>query len=611
MDNIRKIRNFVIIAHIDHGKSTLADRLLEITETVPQRKMQTQYLDQLELERERGITIKMAPVKMAYQLNGNRFTLNLIDTPGHSDFAYEVSRSLAAVEGAILLVDATQGIQAQTLANYRAAKESGLRVIGAVNKIDVFEKEGMEKIDGIRKELSKLIETPEDEILLVSGKTGEGVPELIRTIIEKIPPPSGLSDDFLLKGGKARALIFDSFYDEHKGIVASVRVFDGEIEKSDQIYFLKGEISSKLKEIGIFSPELKPLNSLKAGEMGYLATGIRDTGIVRIGDTVITSTSQLNKGSASKNWALPGYREPKSVVFVSFYPAPGENYDDLIQALEKLRLNDSSIYLEQDYNEFLGRGFKAGFLGRLHFEITSERIRREFGIETVNTFPSVLYKVRTPKGWKEISKPEDFTSECEEIKEPVVEINILLPHDYLNAIYPLKRIFRMGDFKTEVIGDSAEIRSDMPLSELISDFDDKIKSLTSGFASFSYAFKDYKPAQVSRVDILVAGERIPGLSRFIPKNTLETESRKMLEKLKKALPKEQFPQSLQALADGRVIAREDIPALKKNVTGHLYGGDITRKMKLLSKQKKGKKKLKEMGRVRINASVFKELIKKD
>jgi len=609
------IRNFCIIAHIDHGKSTLADRFLEITGAVPKREMKAQYLDQLELERERGITIKMAPVRMNYELGSRNYVLNLIDTPGHSDFSYEVSRALAAVEGAILLVDATQGIQAQTLANLRAARNSGLKIIGAINKVDLFR--GREnELAGLRKNVAALIDAPPAEVHYVSGKTGEGAEELLAAVIENIPPPRGEMV------AATRALIFDSFYDDHKGVVASVRIFDGEIKKEDVIYLIATATASKLKEVGYFAPHFKPTAVLKTGEIGYLATGIKDPNKIKIGDTIITNSSKSSSHSPNKigeisgkfvnirDLALVGYKEPKPAVFVSFYPEDADDYELLAKSLEKLKLNDSALAIEPDQNAVLGRGFKVGFLGRLHFEITAERLKREFNIATTNTFPSVLYRVKTRDGFKEIAKPEDLPREYEEIWEPMVNIEIIMPPRFLNNFYPLTQIFRMTDIRTALVQDKMEVIAKMPLADLVSDFDDKLKSLTEGYASFSYEPAGYDRADIVRVDILLAGELVPGLSRFYPRSACEREARLMVERLKKLLPRQQFAQAVQAASGGRIIAREDIPALRKDVTGYLYGGDRTRKMKLWQKQKRGKKLLKQRAAVRISPDVFRELLKK-
>jgi len=599
------IRNFVIIAHIDHGKSTLADRFLEITGTVPARQMKEQYLDQLELERERGITIKMAPVRMSYKLQTTDYILNLIDTPGHSDFSYEVSRALAAVEGAILLVDATQGIQAQTLANFRSAQAAGLKIIGAVNKIDLFPDNNDSRLENAVRDLAELLGVAKNEIFLVSGKTGEGAKELLEAVVRYIPFPK--EPLVLFEKQAARALIFDSFYDNHKGVVASVRIFSGKIGESDGIKLIATDTHSKIKETGYFTPQLKPVPELSEGEIGYIATGIKDPQRIKIGDTVVVTKKETQN---TEKLALHGYKEAQPVVFVSFYPEETDDYESLRSGLEKLHLNDSSLKIEPDQNEVLGRGFKVGFLGRLHFEITSERLKREFSIPTINTFPSVLYKVKVKGIWREIVKPEDLPEEYEEIFEPMISIEIIVPSEYVKKIYPLQNMFRMSGIIPETFHERIKIKAKMPLAELVSDFDDKLKSVTQGFASFSYELIGYEKADIVKVDILVAGNLVSGLSRFFPRQSYEREARTTVERLKKLLPRQQFAQSLQAFAEGRVIAREDIPALRKDVTGYLYGGDRTRKMKLWKKQQRGKKKLKTMAKVRIAPEIFKELLNK-
>lgn len=622
-----RIRNFCIIAHIDHGKSTLADRFLEITKTVESRQMKPQYLDRLESERERGITIKMAPVRMIYHpqmqnvnikyqndnlkfkndfarrnaeiFNFDFYILNLIDTPGHSDFSYEVSRALAAVEGAILLVDATQGIQAQTLANLRSAKKAGLKIIGALNKIDLVD----EETATLRiKELADLLKCVPQEIFKVSGKTGEGVEELLNAVIGKIPSPR----KSVFSQYKS-ALVFDSLYDEHKGIIAFVRVFGGEYKAGIETKFVAANEKFKIKEVGCFSPQLKPADKLSVGEIGYIATGVKDPDKLKIGDTI-------------GDKALPEYREPKPVVFVSIYPDDSDRYEDLKSALKKLKLNDSSLSFSADMNEVLGRGLKCGFLGRLHFEITAERLEKEFGIKTVSTFPSVAYKMRrttrsgaqndAEENYITITNIEDLPFDYFEILEPFIKIEIIAPLKHLNNVLRLKGIFRWQNLKTDNMEDKISITAEMPLSGLVSDFDDKLKSVSEGTASFSYELGLYQKADLEKMDILVAGEKIAGLTKMIYKDELEKEPRKMLEKLKEILPRQQFVQALQAKVGSRIVARENIPAMRKDVTGYLYGGDRTRKMKLWKKQKKGKEKLKAMGRVRLSAETFKELLKK-
>jgi len=603
------IRNFVIIAHIDHGKSTLADRFLEATGAVEKRKMRAQYLDQLELERERGITIKMAPVRMNYRFEDKDYMLNLIDTPGHSDFGYEVSRALAAVEGAILLIDATKGIQAQTLANFRAAKAAGLKIIGAVNKIDIFP-DGMKdsRLEQIAKDAADLLEAPLEEVFLVSGRSGQGVEELLAAIVRRVPPPKSLGDNNREVG---RALIFDSFYDEHKGVVASVRVFEGEFKSAGRIILAATERFWETKEIGYFGPEMKKSDNLRAGEIGYLATGVKDLSEVKIGDTILDFKSQNSDLKNLSDLILPGYREPKPVVFVSFFPGAADDYDKLKKCFQKLKLNDSALHMEPDQNEVLGRGLKVGFLGRLHFEIATERLKREFGLAVINTFPSVRYRVETANGPIEIVKPEDLPEFFTAIWEPMARVEVIMPGRYLNNFYPLQNLFRIKETQVDNAGDSIKIFGKMPLAELISDFDDRLKSATEGYASFNYELTDYEKADVVKTDILVNSEIVPGLSRFLPRLRLEKEGRAMVERLKALLPRQQFTQPVQASAGSKIIARETIPAMRKDVTGYLYGGDRSRKMKLWKKQQRGKKNLLQRARVTVSAEIFKELLKKE
>ncbi|OGY60075.1 MAG: elongation factor 4 [Candidatus Colwellbacteria bacterium RIFCSPLOWO2_02_FULL_44_20b] len=584
---MNNIRNFCIIAHIDHGKSTLADRFLEVTGTVSKREMRAQYLDQLDLERERGITIKMAPVRMQYAFQGTDYILNLIDTPGHSDFSYEVSRALKAVEGAILLVDATQGIQAQTLSNFLLAKQAGLTIIGAINKVDLNPTGILE----LTEELAKLLQTDTERIHLVSGKSGVGVEELLGAVIKNVPPPTESSGQ--------SALIFDSFYDDHKGVVAHVRVFGGSFKQHDDTRLIAQRTNFKIKEIGYFVPQLKSVSSIYAGEIGYIATGLKDPSVVKIGDTI-------------GDHALHGYREPQPVVFVAFYPEEADDYENLKSALQKLHLNDSSFVFDPDFSEVLGRGFRCGFLGRLHFEITAQRLDRDFGIKVLNSFPSVIYRAQVKRGeWFEVSNPKDFPSENIGVEEPIVKLLILTPPRFLGAILGLRDIYRLSEIQTETLASGAVLlTTNLPLSELILDFDDRLKSISEGYASFSYEILAYAPAEAVKMEVLVAEEAVPGLTRIVHRDDVERESRQMVQRLKDLLPRQQFAQAIQATALGRILARETIPAFHKDVTGYLYGGDRTRKMKLWKKQKRGKARLKARGRVTIPPEVFKELLKR-
>ncbi|MDD5547641.1 MAG: translation elongation factor 4 [Candidatus Pacebacteria bacterium] len=597
---MKNIRNFCIIAHVDHGKSTLADRLLEITGTVEKRRMKEQYLDQLELERERGITIKMTPVRMKYSYGGEDYVLNLIDTPGHSDFQYEVSRALEAVEGAILLVDATQGIQAQTLANFHNAKKAGLKIIGAVNKIDL----NISGIEEIIKSTADLIGVSENEIFKVSGKSGIGVKELLEAVIKQVPHPASGPNEKVFQ-----ALVFDSFYHEHKGIVAEVRVFGGEVEEYEEAVFIASGAKFKIKELGHFSPELKVDKTLGNGQIGYIATGLKNPEVLKIGDT-IASVKDFDK-----NLALPGYKDAQPVVFVSFYPEEADDYETLKSAMEKLRLNDWALKFEPDTNEFLGRGVKAGFLGRLHFEITAERLEKEFNIRTVHSFPSVSYKVKKRNGdWVMITNPKDFPDDYLEAMEPIAQAEILVPSQYLGAVMSLQNTFYLRDLTTQSIGKTVLISASLPLADLIRDFDDRLKSISAGYASLSYEISGFKKAEVSKLGVLVAEHDVGGLTRIVHREDVEHEARKTVERLKDLLPKQQFTQAIQAVSGGRIIARETIPAMKK-LLGNFgkTGGDVTRKMKLWKKQKRGKERLEERGiktKIDIPARVFKELLKK-
>lgn len=600
--NLENIRNFVIIAHIDHGKSTLADRLLELTGTVDARRMKPQYLDQLELERERGITIKMAPVRMMYSLNSKEYMLNLIDTPGHSDFSYEVSRALAAVEGAVLLVDGAKGIQAQTLSNFRSACKAGLKIIGAINKIDLDPPRANESA----KLLAELLEVPESEILRISGKTGLGVEKLLAEIIEKVPPPS-------LKNSSAqansRSLIFDSLYDDHKGIIAFIRVFDGWMKGGDEIEFLAAGTNCRIKELGYFSPQLKSSDALLSGEIGYIATGIKETSLVKIGDTIFKQNSPESKSASAE--PLAGYREPAPVIFVSLYPDGQTQFEDLKKAFERLKLTDSSLIFEPDSSEALGRGLKVGFLGQLHFEIATSRLEREFGLEFMASFPSTAYRVKSGGKTRTIKDPNDFPDDPDEVYQPMMSTEIFSPPEYVSQILSIKEKFHMEISEIKNLGNNVIIYAEMPLAELIRNFDDKIKSLSSGYASFSYELSGESKANVEKLEILVNDEPVSALTRIIFKDEAESEARLTVEKLKELLPKQQFTQAIQAKMKGRIVARETIAAVKKELGNFgKNGGDRTRKMKLWKKQKEGKKKLRSMSRVTVPTEVFRDLLKK-
>jgi len=788
------IRNFVIIAHIDSGKSTLADRFLEITGTVEARNMQPQYLDKMELERERGITIKMAPVRMIYhadrgltqistRINADKesgliyedltykirgcffnvynvlgpgqkenvykkalesefvksdlrfereksieviyddrnigvyrpdfvleekvlievkalpviaalqkkqawnylkgsnyklallvnfggkkleveriiydsarptirenprldpresaqveqYVLNLIDTPGHSDFAYEVSRALAAVEGAILLVDGAKGVQAQTLSNLRAARKAGLKIIGAVNKIDLLR--ARIDADGTRmnadnreekivRSVAELLEVPEEEIFRVSAKTGHGVRELLEEVVKKVPPPNISVNPRINQRssahGASRALIFDSLYDDYKGILAFVRVFGGEFKNGEEVSLIASGAKYKIKEIGFFAPELKPHPKMSAGEIGYIATGLKEPNLVRVGDTIVTADARRSdadkRGYISENQrgnqrlsavlALPGYKEPTPVVFISFYPDGATKFEELKKGLERLRLTDAALSFEPDANEALGRGFRVGFLGQLHFEITASRLEREFSLKFITSFPSIAYRVKERGAERIVKEAHDFPDNPDVVWQPMIKLEILVPQAYLSPVVNLKNVFDFEVKEIKNMGDNLLIIARMPLAELIRDFDDKLKSVSSGYASFGYELDGEDEAEVERMEILIVGEVVAALTRIVAKKDVEREARSTVERLKELLPKQQFSQALQARAQGRIVARETIPAMRKDVTGYLYGGDRSRKMKLWKKQQRGKEKLKGMARVRLSPEVFREILKK-
>lgn len=606
MENVRHIRNFVIIAHIDSGKSTLADRFLEITGTVPERSMRAQYLDRLPLERERGITIKMAPVRMSYEFANVKYVLNLIDTPGHSDFSYEVSRALAAVEGAILLVDGTKGIQAQTLSNLRAAQKAGLRIIPAVNKIDL----AASHIPDIIAATAELLGVPEESIFRISAKTGDGARELLDAVVRQIPPPNKSRDRGLMIENASRALIFDSLYDDHKGIIAFIRAFDGSFKVEDMEFIASGE-RFKPKEVGYFSPELAVAPEIKDGEIGYIATGLKDPALVKIGDTVLAHEKEQMTSADKKKFALAGYREPGPVVFISFYPDGATKFDDLKKAFEKLRLNDAALSFEPDANDALGRGLKVGFLGQLHFEITSSRLKSEYNLEFLTSFPSIAYRVENKGVTTIVKQPQDFPDKPEHVWEPIVALEILAPKEYLSSVLSLQTVFDIEVAHVKTIGDSLLIEALMPLRELIRDFDDRLKSASQGYASFTYEITGEQESEVEKLEILIVNDVVPALTRIVPRKDLEYEGRKTVERLKELLPKEQFSQAIQARSLGRIIARETIPAMKKELGNFgKNGGDRTRKMKLWKKQQRGKERLQSMARVELSPEVFREILKK-
>src|SRR3989344_3146223 len=569
------IRNFSIIAHIDHGKSTLADRLLELTGTIEKRKMREQVLDSMELERERGITIKMQPVRMRYSHKGDEYVLHLIDTPGHIDFSYEVSRALSAVEGAVLLVDSTQGVQAQTFTTLRTARDLGLVIIPALSKID----SPLARPDEIAEEIGKLLGVDPKGILRCSGRTGEGVEELLQALIERVPPPTQRLDE---EEG-TRALIFDFSYSDHRGVIVFSRVFDGSIKKGDQLEFGSAGKTFTALEVGTFAPGQVPVESLSAGSIGYIVTGIKEPGIASVGDTV--------RGRLSRTPVLPGYSTPKPVVWASFYPESQDDFTTLRQALSRLKLTDSSLSSEEETSGTLGRGFRCGFLGMLHLEIVTERLKREFDLELVVTTPTITYEVELKNGAvKKIYSPSLFPDygDIVKIREQLVHVEAVTPPVYLGPLMQLLFEHGGGVSATETFSDGRlVIKAVMPLRELMRTFFDRVKTVSSGYASISYEMGEMRDADVVRLDLLVAEEPVAAFARIVSRARVQMEAETAVEKLHSILPRQLFATKIQGVAMGRILSSRTLSALKKDVTGYLYGGDRTRKMKLWAKQKRG------------------------
>jgi GTP-binding protein LepA len=592
--NQSHIRNFCIIAHIDHGKSTLADRMLELTGTVEKRAMQAQLLDSMDLEREKGITIKLQPVKMKWNDN----TLNLIDTPGHVDFSYEVSRSLAACEGAVLVVDASQGIQAQTLANVYLAIEAGLTIIPVLNKIDLPAAEP----ERVANEVATLLSCDPSAILCVSAKTGSGVTELLDDIVRQIPAPSGSPEAPL------RGLIFDSIYDDYRGVILFVRIVDGAMKRHDQLFLMAARAPGLAVETGIFAPAQTPLAVLETGQIGYVVTNLKSLAEAQVGDTVT-----LERIAATD--ALPGYRQVKPFVFAGFFPSSGEQYPLLKDALEKLKLNDAALLYEPESSQVLGFGYRVGFLGLLHLEIIKERLEREYGLDMVVTSPSTDYIIRETGGTErtirsaaELPDP----SRIEQIREPWIRGEVVVPGKYIGGVIQLINRIRGIQNNMNYLDETlALINFEAPLANVLTDFYDSLKSITSGYGSFSYELSDYRTEALVRLDILVGGEMIDSLSLISHRDEAYRAGKQIVDKLKELIPRQLFEVSLQAAIGGKIIAREDVKALGKNVTAKLYGGDVTRKNKLLDKQKRGKKRLKRIGKVDIPAEAFMVLVSND
>jgi len=595
--NIENIRNFSIIAHIDHGKSTIADRLLEFTGTISERDKREQILDDMDLEREKGITIKSKAVRLHYRSKDEKeYILNLIDTPGHVDFSYEVSRSLAACEGALLIVDASQGVQAQTIANINLAIKNNLKIIPIINKIDLT----TANPDRVAKELQNISEIKGEEIILASAKEGIGTSDILEAIVNKIPTPKGSSKLPL------RALIFDSIYNPYKGTIVYVKVVDGIVKPGMFIQTMSNNIKYEVTEIGIFHPKMKPTKELNAGEVGYIIAGFKNIKDTHVGDTIIDASNPPRE-------SLPGYKKVTPLVFCSIYPVDNKEYENLKTALDKLKLNDSSLFSEAETSEALGFGFRCGFLGLLHMEIIQERLEREYDINLIATTPSVMYQVTKKNGETiKISNPASFPprNEIIKIEEPYVKVNIITPSKCIGGIMDLVQE-RRGSFKNMEYIDEKILRLDyhLPLNEIILDFYDKLKSISSGYASLDYELIEYQPSELSKVDILVNHQLVDALSFVIHKDKAYTRARKIVEKLKGIIPRQMYEIPLQATIEGTIIARETIKALKKDVTAKCYGGDITRKRKLLEKQKAGKKRMKKFGKVEIPQEAFLGILK--
>lgn len=589
----QKIRNFSIIAHIDHGKSTLADRMLEITHTIEPRRMQDQVLDRMDLERERGITIKMQPVRMKWQKGADEYVINLIDTPGHVDFSYEVSRALTAVEGVVLLVDSTQGIEAQTLSVLSVAKELGLVVVPVVSKIDA----PAARVSDITSELAMLLGCEEESVLPASGKTGQGVAEILDAIVERVPPPKSTD--------QSQALVFDFGYSDHRGVIVYCRIFGGSIERGDALKLVAANAQFNALEIGVLTPEESPRDQLTAGEIGYIVTGIKKPGIASVGDTVTSARHAAP--------ALHGYRSPTPVIWASVYPESQDDLPLLRQSLERLRLSDSSLSYEEESSGIMGKGFRCGFLGMLHLEIVIERLRREFTLDLVVTMPTTVYEVTHLDGSiEDVYSPARFPDDgqSKRVREMWADIAVITPPEYLGGIAQLlyEHEAEVGD--TETLPDGkTKVHAKMPLRELMRQLFDRLKSVSSGYASLSYELIGMRDADVMRLDVLVAEEPVPAFARIVSKRRVQQEAEAMVEKLEKLLPRQLFELKIQARAAGRIIAARRVSAMRKDVTGYLYGGDITRKKKLLEKQKKGKKRMLARGTVEIPPDIFLKVVR--
>lgn len=598
MNRQDKIRNFCIVAHIDHGKSTLADRLMEVTGTVAKRDMEAQLLDSMDIERERGITIKLTPATMKYTHNGEEYTLNLIDTPGHVDFSYEVSRSLAACEGAILVVDATQGVQAQTLANVYLALDANLEIIPVINKIDLPSAD----VSGTKKEIEDIIGIPCDEACEISAKTGLNIETVLESIVKHVPAPIGDEEKPL------KALIFDSYYDSYKGAVSMVRIMDGKVKVGDEILFMQTGKSFTVTEVGVYRPQAEPVECLMAGDVGYIAASIKTVSDTKVGDTITLKNNPIEK-------ALDGYKEATSVVFCGIFPLDGDKYQELNDALEKLKLNDASIHFQKETSLALGHGFRCGFLGLLHMEIITERLEREFGLDIITTAPSVEYKVWDNKGTEhDVTNPTEMppVASITKMEEPIVKMEIITPKEYLGGIMDLCAD-RRGEYHDMQYIDAnrTKLIYTVPLNEIVYDFFDKIKSISKGYASMDYELNGYQESELVKLDILLNGEICDALSIIVHKDKAYARGRALCERLKTVIPRHLFEIPIQAVIGGKVIARETISAMRKDVLAKCYGGDVTRKRKLLEKQKEGKKRMRRLGSVELPSEAFVTILKLD
>ncbi|CAN5907838.1 translation elongation factor 4 [soil metagenome] len=586
MENIERTRNFCIIAHIDHGKSTLADRMLDATDAVPERERVAQILDTMELERERGITIKAQAVRLLYNRPDGQWNLNLIDTPGHVDFAYEVSRAIAACEGALLVVDAGQGIQAQTLANLYLAMEHDLEIIPVVNKIDLPAAD----VPAVTEELVELLGIDEDEVVKISAKTGEGIEKVLDAIVDRIPAPETTQEE-------TRALIFDSHYDPYRGVISLTRIFDGALSKGDSVRAMGSEEQFEILEVGCYSPKPTALPTLQTGEVGYVIAGLKDIEALRVGDTATRTENPASE-------PLPGYDRALPTVFSGLYPTDGDDFEQLRDALSKLQLNDDSLFYEPE-NSRMGFGFRCGFLGLLHMEIVQERLEREFGLDLIASSPSVKYEVIENGEFTEVTNPSELPEIFEEIREPVVRATIICPKDYVGAVMSLCHERRGVSIGMEYMSTRrVQLTYDLPLAEIITDFFDAIKSKTRGYASYDYEPRDYEASDLVKVEILVSGETVDALSFIVHRDKAYHRGRALAEKLRELIPRQQFEVPVQASVGKRIIARETVRAYRKDVTAKCYGGDISRKRKLLEKQKAGKRRMKQVGSVEIPQEAF-------